>query len=454
MRSVKIISDTESVATEELPPKSGASKPEPKIIPAKEEKKESPLPAEPPLPKPPVKIINPLPPQKPVAPKVEPKPPVKEEKKETPPKAGEGVGLLDFLKKNVVSPPVKIETAKPVAPPPSVKAPSAEIKKEEVMPSAPKPVMVKKEALVAPPSKKITKDISEAELDREIQHIKHDQMTKVALPPINFTEIAAGIVSQSKIILNPEQAARLQTILTARLKDIRDGQETKDILSRDYVMGGMSFAESQVGAVMPILEQEFKKISERLRAEAEEKISAERRAEEEKRKTTAETDRLREEQSRDKRFSELVGESSRKKVIPAPPKVPSGKPVVASPAQAGKPKIQDIKYEPKLVGPVDEIGSLTLVDFRRLGATAKEATLKVKEKIESLKAESIKKWQEGVSAWNGGEVNKLYLQLFGEALQKRKSLKEISAGRESAGEPSLSQDEINAIIELNRSLRF
>lgn len=447
MRSVKIISDTEARFLEAAPakvglpiepPKEVVLKPGPKLALVEKEKKEALLPKkeDSKMAAPAVEIKKES--EKSAIPKSETKPAlVKEEKKEAPPKTEKKPSLLD----------INFPSAQKAPP---------EAKKEEASLPPPKPVEVKKEIPPAPLSaKKIGRDISDAELDREIQHIKHDQMTKVAAPPpINFMEIATSVVNQSKIILNPEQAARLTTILTARLKDIRDGQETKDILSRDYVMGGMSFSESQIGVIMPILEREFGKISERLRVEAEEKISAERRIEEERRRAASEAARLAEEQSRDKRFAELVNANSRKKIIPAAPKVMPGKPVVPSPAQVGKPKIQDVKYEPRLVGPVDEIGSLTLVDFRRLGNTAKEATLKVKEKIESLKAESIKKWQEGVSAWNSGEVNKLYLRLFGEALQKRKSLGDVIAERVAAGEPSLSQEEINAIIELNRGLRF
>ena len=393
--------------------------------------------------------------ERPAAPKTEPAP--------MPPKPVEKLNLLGALKKGGVPMPVKIEAIKPPQRPVSPLASEFVPKKPVVSAPAPKsiekeviqkPADVKKETAPPPAVKKISKDISEAELDREIQHIKHDQMTKMPLAPINFLEIATGIVNQSQIILNQEQVGRLKTILTARLKDIRDGQETKDILSRDYALGGMGFSEVQVSAIMSTLEKEFGKISERLRAGVEEKIAADRHIEEERRKKTLETARFMEDDAREKRFAELVGEKPRKVIPAVRQNVQPGTPVIPSPAQTGKPKIQDVKYEPKLVGPVDEIGSLTLTDFRRLGATAKEAALKIKEKIESLKADSIKKWQEGISAWNGGEVNKLYMQLFGEALQKRKSLKDVSAEREAAKEQFLSQDEINAIMELNKSLRF
>jgi|GEM_PF-1687611 len=291
-------------------------------------------------------------------------------------------------------------------------------------------------------------DVSDAELEREIQHIKHDIMPKAELPPFDFAAIAARIAAESRINLGNEQLGRLKIILTARLKDIRDSAETKEIFSRDYALGGMGFSDGQIQALSPILEGEFKKIEERQKSEAEENIAVSRRGDEERRQKVAAEARASEQAGLDARFRAIASKSKRP--------VESSRERGDTPAFAGspRPKLQDVKYESKLVGPIDEIKRLTLTDFRRLAATPKETVIKIKDKIEALKANSIKKWQEGIAAWSNGEVNKLYLQIFAEALRKKKSLKEISAERVAAAAPTLSQDEINAIMELNKSLRF
>ena len=314
-----------------------------------------------------------------------------------------------------------------------------------------KSAVVSSESLLKP---KQSKDISDAELDREVQHIKRDIMPKAELLSINFQSLAEEIIAESKVgLAGGEQKARLATILVARLKDIRDGNETKEILTRDYALGGMGLAEAAIKNISPILEGEFKKIEERLQAEAEGKIAAARRDEEERRKKSREAAKISEQKNLDSRFGQIVAEKSKKS--PAPQKTAaSGEPIIPSPPQTGRPKVQDIKYEPMLTGPVDEIGRLTLTDFRRLGKTAKEAAAKIKDKIESLKTDSIRKWQEGVSAWKGSEVNNLYLKIFFEALQSKKSLYLAAADRIQKGEPSLKEEELNAIMELNKTLRF
>lgn len=152
---------------------------------------------------------------------------------------------------------------------------------------------------------------------------------------------------------------------------------------------------------------------------------------------------------------EEKGEKSR--VVPhegaiAPQKQP---PRVAIPQTPnGKADVKDITYKPRLIGPIDELRTLTLVDFRRLSRDARIAADKIHAKVELLGEESFEKKVKGILAWRASEVNQLYNALLNESLTSNKQMKEVIASRASRKEVTLTMDEFHAIMNLNRQLRF
>jgi hypothetical protein len=124
------------------------------------------------------------------------------------------------------------------------------------------------------------------------------------------------------------------------------------------------------------------------------------------------------------------------------------------PQRDNRPRLDDVKYVPKLVGPVEELREMTLVDWRRLNANPALAAEKVKEKIGLLERESFTKKLDGIKAWQESEVNKIYLEIGRESLQKGLSVDKIIASRSAAGQPAITFEEYRAIMELNRYLRY
>ena len=116
-------------------------------------------------------------------------------------------------------------------------------------------------------------------------------------------------------------------------------------------------------------------------------------------------------------------------------------------------KVTDIKPVPKLIGPLEELKSLTLVDFRRLGTSPEEATAKVVAKITFLKQESIMRGTSAVDAWRSSPLNQLYLQVLNEALIGGVSPETVLT-RSQGGTSVLTLNEFHAIMELNKKLRF
>lgn len=122
--------------------------------------------------------------------------------------------------------------------------------------------------------------------------------------------------------------------------------------------------------------------------------------------------------------------------------------------QSRKPKLDDIRFTKKLIGPIEELAYMTLIDFRRLAENPTLATKKIKDKIDLLEKESFAKKIEGIDAWHKCEVNKFYRLLGQKSMTDGVSIENIINERLQTGKPTLSVDEFNVVMELNRQLRF
>jgi hypothetical protein len=139
------------------------------------------------------------------------------------------------------------------------------------------------------------------------------------------------------------------------------------------------------------------------------------------------------------------------KPAPAAPKPPAA--ASPPPPSPDRKVVSDVKFTPKLVGPVEELRSLKIDDFRRLSKDPKEATLKINDKIDLLQEQSFETKTAGIKAWQESEVNKMYLELLKQSLEGRPVV-EIIKDKQSKNESVLSKPEFDAIMALNRKLRF
>lgn len=128
---------------------------------------------------------------------------------------------------------------------------------------------------------------------------------------------------------------------------------------------------------------------------------------------------------------------------------PTPKPV-AAPVQNN-----EIRNIPKVMGPIEELFYLDIVNFRRLGSQPSEMAEKVESKIRLLEKDGYDKMIEGVMAWRSGLINSIYLKMGLEALSKGMGLKQCADNYQVAKDSRyLSWPEIEAIISLNSRLMF
>ena len=142
---------------------------------------------------------------------------------------------------------------------------------------------------------------------------------------------------------------------------------------------------------------------------------------------------------------------------PPLPMVPSAQPVpTPAPtliASAPKDVVTDIRAAQRLTGPVEELRSLTLVDFIRYSKDAKEAILKIKDKIDLLEDQSFEVKTQGIKAWQESPANRMYLDILRQSLEGKPVIEVITA-MEQKGEKTLNKAQFDAILQLNRMLRF
>lgn len=115
--------------------------------------------------------------------------------------------------------------------------------------------------------------------------------------------------------------------------------------------------------------------------------------------------------------------------------------------------MQDVRFEQKLSGPVEQLKSMRLVDFRRLSSDPEKAIEKIMDDIDLLENEGYDKRIAGIKAWRKSPVSQTYARLSRESLSTGKSLKQVVKSK-SGDDKTLNWAEVQAIMKLNSKLRF
>ncbi|MFA6410661.1 MAG: hypothetical protein WCW26_03760 [Candidatus Buchananbacteria bacterium] len=327
--------------------------------------------------------------------------------------------------------------------------------------SQPAPVPVSQKPVLPPPV--VAAPIPEPNL-RPAPNILSQPVKPVVVPEgekLNIDEEIELVIKKSGIhFIDEEMEKKFRAIVSSRLRHIRDQVQTKEALLNPSENGGMGFSLSQADRILTSVIQ----VEEQLNAKFRQNISSEPFSD-----LRSEVEKILSEQPIAR---EIVYKPQPKveetqniavpvlPVMPKPvtPPSPPLTPVAPVPPKTWtpltKPKIEDVRFEPRLTGPVEEIRSMSLVDFRRLGKTPVEAIEKIIEKIDLLEEESFAKRNQAIKAWKENEVYRLYLSLGDQSMEERKSISEIINERQVANQPTLTEPEVEAIIELNQRLRY
>ena len=81
-------------------------------------------------------------------------------------------------------------------------------------------------------------------------------------------------------------------------------------------------------------------------------------------------------------------------------------------SESNKPIMRDITIKQTNIGPINEISTLTLTDFRRLSSNPEEAAMRLKQKFINVKDESILLYIEALDAWKTSPLYTDYSPLY------------------------------------------
>ncbi|MFH1621329.1 MAG: hypothetical protein ABIB04_04575 [Patescibacteria group bacterium] len=120
-----------------------------------------------------------------------------------------------------------------------------------------------------------------------------------------------------------------------------------------------------------------------------------------------------------------------------------------------KPRMDDVKYAPQqLSGPLQELKSLTLSEFRRLAKDPLIAADKIIERINILGQESFEKRLKGIQAWQACPLQAAYMDLVSESFKTGKQVVMLAEEKRKDGKDVPSPAELSAVISLNSKLHF
>lgn len=320
------------------------------------------------------------------------------------------------------------------------------------------------------PSDKLTASYYiDAEDEAEIQKIYDNKIGKAA-SVIDYDLLVEEIKKICRISYPDEMLdKRFTSLINSRLRDIRTSYQLKELLTRSKKVGGLELPLEQADEIIKVTEEKAKSLHDR--KTIQELAERKKKKEQEVQKEADEQARIRQAIAREQIKKALVAMQQKppspppiapQPVTPPPPKIIKKRAAFPEIPQVTRPsldletraKIVDIRTPKKLLGPVEEIKSTSLEDFRRLGSTADEAIKKIKEKVDLLEEESFTRKAEGIQAWRQSEIYQLYLDIGNESMNKGESIEEVIRSRTTEGRSCLTSEEFRAVGELNKRLRF
>ncbi len=294
----------------------------------------------------------------------------------------------------------------------------------------------------------------EEEIKRAASILKQDVASEPAMTVMD--DAIKHILDESKLAFKDEDTRkRFVEIATARLKDIRDAYETRTRLEDTVEKGGLGLAGAELVRVDQIIEHvfdEWKKVSKKKEEQVRQQAAAE------KQRTVVPPPAPPAPATASP--APTPAKQSAAPAPTAPTKPPAPKPITprlstaSVPPSPGKPKMEDVKFVRKLSGPVEELQTMSLLDFRRLSKDPREAAEKLKGKIDLLEGQGYDKKIAGIKAWRESPLNRQYLALSGQAMLSGRSMQDLADEARRRSEEALTNDELSAILTLNSELRF
>lgn len=254
-------------------------------------------------------------------------------------------------------------------------------------------------------------------------------------------------------VSSPAMQARLEALVVTRLRDVRDRAELLLQLVKTDKDGGLGMPQAEAERVASRVESYYTKLQKQLLQTKKEHIVSELKRAEQKNAVRREDGSAMAEYANQvwienriakANTSATMGQSQAVRPTPPPSTVPDT-------GMTPRAVMQDVIPAPaRLLGPIEELASMSLLDFRRLAKHPSDGTARILEKIRLLEEEDYRQRALAVSAWHSSEPARLYFDITRRALEEGIS---VVKQLEGASATSLTADEYNAIMKLHETLR-
>jgi hypothetical protein len=117
-------------------------------------------------------------------------------------------------------------------------------------------------------------------------------------------------------------------------------------------------------------------------------------------------------------------------------------------------KSADIRPGMKLIGPVDELRTMSLVDFRRLSNDVSVRIQKIRSRIEVIAEDGPHEKIRAIQAFEQSDPVRLYREILKRSLIEQKSTEVLCEEYKKQGKEFLDLDEITALRQFLTQIRY
>ncbi len=252
---------------------------------------------------------------------------------------------------------------------------------------------------------------------------------------------------------DPYLQSRVQTLISSRLRDVRNTFQIKDVLMRDPKVGGVGLVDSEAERITDRIEAGYAEHREAILAEEKQKIvevekmQAERMAERKVRESEAHADWFakkiqttqKDDDARRDFFVQMKNAASVQTQFGSD----------SAPSHAPPMSVDSVFAPPRLVGLTEELEDMTVEMFRRMARVPDEAAKKIVQKLDALHEESFERYTAGVQSWRASPLQQAYLNLVGESFRAGQSVIELINLKRKSDPLILTADEVGAILAIN-----
>lgn len=258
---------------------------------------------------------------------------------------------------------------------------------------------------------------------------------------------------------------RLRNAISTRLRGVRSQAQLEEVLRRDAKVGGLGQTPEETTRITAVIEQLYNERHAAIEQEERQKVESfvldqKKRIDERQASEAQERERWYE----DKMQMLAQGETGSVAALKALMRGVKTVGPVCEPGQAPQVMVEGerpsgqlldgIQGNVRLMSLIEEVQTMDIPRFRRMGKTPEEARQKLLAKWQTLRQESEDRWIEGVKRWRESPLQKTYLNLVAQAFREQKTVVEVANEQRAAGIQGLTPEEVGVLIDINQQLRF